>query len=328
MRNKLSLEEISKRSSLIHVDEENIPLYFIPLEQEYKNVNKTQLKIYCKECDEWFNMNAKNHLTLKQGHKKCAIQKRRLTMKEISDRSEGIFRDKDGNTLYFIPLDQEYENGYTEIKIFCKRCDKWIKQRADNHLAGHGCNDCGERENAKNRLLTLKEISDRSNAIHTDENGETMYIIDLDQKYINKRHEIDIFCKKCKETFKQTVSVHLQGCGCSCFTESKGERFISKFLNTLGISYIKQYKFKECKNIKRLPFDFYLEKYNTCIEYDGRQHFEPIEYFGGQSNFDKSIHNDNIKNKYCEDKGIKLLRIKYNENIEEKILSFLDNITL
>ena len=76
------------------------------------------------------------------------------------------------------------------------------------------------------------------------------------------------------------------------------------------------------KKIKPLPFDFYLPNYNICIEYDGEQHFKPIKYFGGQKAFQSQQQKDEIKNKYCQDNKIKLIRISYMDydNIE-KILN-------
>ena len=48
-----------------------------------------------------------------------------------------------------------------------------------------------------------------------------------------------------------------------------------------------------------------------CIEYDGQQHFEPNEYFGGQKHFNILKRHDNIKDEYCQDNKIKLVRIPY-----------------
>jgi hypothetical protein len=55
-----------------------------------------------------------------------------------------------------------------------------------------------------------------------------------------------------------------------------------------------------------------------CIEYDGIQHFEPIEKWGGIERFNKQLINDNIKNEYCVKNNINLLRISYKDinNIE------------
>ena len=80
-------------------------------------------------------------------------------------------------------------------------------------------------------------------------------------------------------------------------------------------------------HVKRLRFDFYLPEYNTCIEYDGRQHFTPVEVFGGEEGYFKTKKRDGIKNKYCKDNNIGSLRIPYNQinNIEEILLKELIN---
>ena len=62
-----------------------------------------------------------------------------------------------------------------------------------------------------------------------------------------------------------------------------------------------------------LKFDFYLPDYNCCIEYDGKQHFEPIDYFGGKNGFIKTQERDDIKNQYCKNNDIKLIRIPYTD---------------
>lgn len=99
-----------------------------------------------------------------------------------------------------------------------------------------------------------------------------------------------------------------------------------KLLDKNNIKYIREYKFIDCKNIKPLPFDFFLFEYNTCIEYDGEQHFKINKYFGGEKGLLKRQKNDNIKNEYCINNNIRLIRIKYNENIEEKFNRLLDTI--
>jgi very-short-patch-repair endonuclease len=76
-----------------------------------------------------------------------------------------------------------------------------------------------------------------------------------------------------------------------------------------------------------LPFDFYLPKYRIAIEFDGKQHFEPLEFFGGIQSFEKLKLNDKIKSDYCEDNYINLIRIKYDQiNIIWELL--WDNLKL
>jgi very-short-patch-repair endonuclease len=115
--------------------------------------------------------------------------------------------------------------------------------------------------------------------------------------------------------FKQKVSNHLQGKGCNICRESLGERIISIFLENNNIKYTRQKKFKECKYLSLLPFDFYLDDFNILIEYDGIQHFEPVSVFGGKEEFEKTKIRDKIKNEYCFKNNIRLFRISYLDDI-------------
>ena len=63
--------------------------------------------------------------------------------------------------------------------------------------------------------------------------------------------------------------------------------------------------------------------FNTCLEFDGKQHFEPNEFFGGIEGYNKLIVNDEIKNEYCKNNNIRLIRIKYDENIIEILDSLI-----
>jgi hypothetical protein len=82
-----------------------------------------------------------------------------------------------------------------------------------------------------------------------------------------------------------------------------------------------KFKIENCKNKLTLPFDFYLPEFNLCIEYNGIQHYKPVNNFGGSERFLNQIKNDNIKKKYCDNNNIKLLIIKYNDNILEVLIN-------
>lgn len=111
-----------------------------------------------------------------------------------------------------------------------------------------------------------------------------------------------------------------------------GELLIENLLIKNKIKFNKQYTFLDCTNkgqgtsCKKLPFDFYLPKYNCCVEYDGIQHFMVNKFFGGEEGFFRRQQLDKIKTEYCEKNGIKLIRIPYTmkkEDIEPYILSEL-----
>ena len=102
---------------------------------------------------------------------------------------------------------------------------------------------------------------------------------------------------------------------------SYGEKKIKEYLEYRKIEFYQQEKFDGCFNVKPLLFDFYLPKLNLCIEFDGKQHFECIEYFGGINGYIRRKENDIIKNGFCNENNIKLLRISYEDiNIISNIL--------
>ena len=111
--------------------------------------------------------------------------------------------------------------------------------------------------------------------------------------------------------FLQTPNCHLNGQGCPVCRSSKGEKQIEKFLLINKIQFQRQKKFNDCKNLKELPFDFYLTEKNICIEYDGEQHYKEIKNWGGLENLNKIKLHDKIKTQYCKRNNIKLIRIPY-----------------
>lgn len=137
---------------------------------------------------------------------------------------------------------------------------------------------------------------------------------------------------KCGNIFYRSYNVFSRGCfecrSCS-WKASKGELVILEYLNENNINYKTEYWFEDLKSDKDKPlqFDFAIldDKNNLkmLIEYDGQQHFEPVK-FGGISeeqsleNYKRTLRHDKLKNQYCKNNNIKLLRIPYWEfdNIE------------
>ena len=121
---------------------------------------------------------------------------------------------------------------------------------------------------------------------------------------------------------------HTLSCGCMT---SYFNAYIHKYLDDLNIEH--QMEYCVCIDGVRYRFDFYLPKYNLFIEYDGQQHFEPVRYYGNDIEKNKQIflkiqHRDKIKNKYCKDNNINLLRIPYFEskNIDKIISNHLQRL--
>ena len=103
---------------------------------------------------------------------------------------------------------------------------------------------------------------------------------------------------------------------------SQGEKFIKSLLDQYHVNYKQQYVFKDLiGDEKSLRFDFALmnkdDKPYVLIEFQGRQHYEPIDYFGGQEQFEKQQRYDKKKREYCTKHNIGLLLIPYTSTAEE-----------
>lgn len=118
---------------------------------------------------------------------------------------------------------------------------------------------------------------------------------------------------------------------CGCQSSSTGEILIKNILEKYNIQFEREFTWDDCRNILPLPFDFYLIDYNMVIEYQGIQHYQPIDFFGGEEGFQKRIYRDRIKREYCESNNIGILYIPYTyspDEIENTILNVLSPVTI
>ncbi len=243
------------------------------------------------------------------GCKKCADDLQR-------SKKDDVF--KKANIVHNNSYDYSksiYLNSNTLMEIICPK-HGIFKQSSHTHIDGKSkCPDCVIEDRRKDNNIYLNEVNKKHNNFYTYKN----------MNYINNYTKIMITCP-IHGNFPQIPKAHLQGQGCPTCNESKGEKIISKYLIENNIDYIKEKRFKECKHIKTLPFDFYIEAKNICIEYDGIQHFEPIEIMGGQKRYNEQKIKDQIKNEYCSKNNIRLIRIRYDENIIDKLIFYFNAI--
>ena len=209
-----------------------------------------------------------------------------------------------------------YINTHTSGLITCPIHGDF-KQTPHSHLKGYGCPYCSGCHPSNTKEFILK-----ANSIH-----DCFYTYDH-FSYINNNTKGLITCP-IHGDFLQTPHCHLAGQGCPECRRSKGAIKVLIFLKKHNINFEKEKKFIGCISKKENPlrFDFYLPKFNICIEYDGEQHFKSSKFFGGNKKLKNIQENDQIKNQYCIDNNIKLIRIKYNQKVEnvlnEELLSFI-----
>jgi very-short-patch-repair endonuclease/uncharacterized C2H2 Zn-finger protein len=284
---KLSKEQFIQRANIIHNNKYNYDLV------NYIN-SQIKIKILCPIHNE-FEQRPNDHLQGK-GCPYCSNNKKINT--DIFIKKAILIHE--GKYDYSKTI---YKNSKTPVIIICKEHGEF-NQIAHEHLKGSGCPKC-YKSYKLNTDLFIKKANKKHNFLY--EYKKTYY------KF--SKQEVIITCKTHGD-FKQKPYAHLNGQGCPMCNKSKGENIIINFLNENNIKYEYQKSFDLCKNKRKLKFDFYLSDYNLCIEFDGVQHDNNIEYFGGIRGLKYRKNNDLIKNNYCKENNIKLIRIKYNDNIE------------
>ena len=206
---------------------------------------------------------------------------------------------------------EEYKGNKSKILHRClKHNIEWMI-RPNNVLNGQGCKLCGS-EKIHDKLVKSQSVYIKD--LH-DMHPEIEFIGD----YITTDTPALHRCKICNYSWKVRPSTLLRKdiiSGCPNCSATLMERSIQYFLQEHNIDYVFQKSFADCKYKKQLSFDFYLPTYHMCIEADGEQHYMPICFNGiSKKQANKKLieqnKKDNIKNEYCRDNKIKLLRIPY-----------------
>lgn len=195
----------------------------------------------------------------------------------------------------------------TEESWLYYNCPKHGSQRIRlrDFKKGHICWTCSYEMRGNDKKVPIDKVVD---FIESKNNNRLLnpeaYTRAIDNNLL-------IQCGSCGDTFSCSLNNYqrsLTGKCPKCNGNSIGELMIHEYLDEIGIQHYWHYSFKDCRDINALPFDFYLPTYNCIIEFDGNHHFEPI--FGDDC-FIKTQKHDKIKNQYCADNGIQLIRIPY-----------------
>jgi hypothetical protein len=265
---------------------------------DYRNViyfgDNKKVCIICPIHGE-FMQTPSNH---KRGQKcpKCS-NRNPITLKEVINEFNNVHNKK-----YDYSKIINVNKSSDKVNIICPTHGEFT-QTINNHKRGQGCKKCAGLNKPSNETLI-----NNFKLIHGNKYDYSKV------KYESAHKKIKIVCPMHGD-FMQTPNNHKNGNGCPICKQSNGENQIKLFLENNFIAFIPQYKFKNCKNIFKLPFDFYLPEYNTCIEYNGMQHYKPIKYFGGDEAFKQRKINDKIKMEYCNKNNIPLIIIRYNEDV-------------
>ena len=299
----ITTEEFIKRASEIHNN-------YYSYEHSVYTTSHNKIIVTCPIHGD-VEIVAMNHL---KGSKCPKCLGRNLTTKEWIEKASKIHNNKYDYSKV------EYVSSKTKVTITCPIHGDF-EQSAGSHLQGRGCKKCGLISTRCKKSKTTEDFIKECNIIHNNKYDYSKV------NYINKNEYVTIICPEHGE-FKQIANSHLRGHGCQYCKESRGEKLINNYLKSLDIEYIRQYPVY-IKN-KNIQVDFMVNYNNKIyfIEYNGRQHYESVEYFGGEKSLQEQQYRDSLLFEYCINENIEFIEIPYtysDEMIIKKLKILFNN---
>lgn len=263
---------------------------------------KTENKRQCDEC-------GKENMKMKMRYKYDGVTYTdELLLEKLSEEISSY-----GCVL----LSKEYKDSTTPLELMCG-CGNTMSISLANFRKGQRtCRACSNqklREKFRTPYETVKS--------QIEING--CELLTKPENYVNSKTKVDIRCG-CGNTFKRTVEdFKINRPQCTECSSSIPESKIRSYLAKRGVSFKREYTFGGLvgNGGGLLRFDFAIfdrGELKGLVEYDGEFHF--FKLYEGQK-YDDIVTHDLLKNRYCEDRNIPLLRINYTE--ENEIESLLD----
>lgn len=249
--------------------------------------------------------------------------------KKCSDKMNGLKRKASHNDFIKKVHDivgseytvlSEYKASRVKIKMRHNTCSHEYEVTPNNFTSrGRRCPNCFGK-----LKRTQKQFVDEVYELV----GEDYEVLGA---YVNANEKLTMKHNVCGNVYEVTPSMFTNsGNRCPMCIYSRGEYTIKTILESINIDFKREYTFPDLFGLGGwyLRFDFavFIDDNLIClIEYDGEFHYR--DYFKDNQHERTKAH-DKIKNAYCEDNNIPLLRIPYWEfdNIEKLVTEFLHNI--
>jgi hypothetical protein len=276
------------------------------VESSYKKYT-SKMKIYCSEHG-FFEQTPHAHISMKSGCPQCGIINTALSNRKGWDNVLEMFNSVHGKEYEYDS--ESYSDVTHNMKIKCSK-HGWFSQKPYTHYGGSGCNKCAVEKVHEKQKINFDEFVRRALSVHGSKYEYNSV------NYTDIFTPTEIICAKHGE-FSQNPRDHYRGAGCPKCLSSRGENAIRIILQGLGIEFEEQKTFSGLKHKYKLRCDFYLPVFNTVIEFNGLQHYQPVSVFGGLAGFMKNQKRDVIKYEYLNSAGIGLIIVRYdNENIHD-----------
>lgn len=283
---KLTNQEFIEKANKIHNNKYDYS------KVEYVN-NCTKVCIICPKHGEFWQ--TPHHHLNGHGCSKCRNEnngdRRRHNTEDFIRKSKSIHGEKYNYDKV------NYVNSYSKVCIICPEHGEFW-QSPYVHIQGHECPECAKIKRAKNNKHSIDEFIQKSKLIHGDKYDYSKV------EYINSHTKVCIICPEHGEFWQRPCCHTNLRQGCPFCNESQSEMEIEQILCEHKILYIRQKRFDW---LGKMSLDFYLPNYGIAIECQGKQHFESVDYFGGNESLENTKERDLRKKQLCEKHNIKIL---------------------
>lgn len=237
------------------------------------------------------------------GHKKNWDSRGRITTVEFKKKMNTVNKN--------IEIIGEYHGSHNPIKCRCliDGCE-WESYASNLLNETAGCPEC-----AKKHLKEIGKLSDEDFATRVHQTNPNIAIL---SKYTNAHAKMKFKCRTHDYIFTTTPCNFLYkgGKGCPYCNQSMGEKKMITILEKLGLNLIQQHTFEDCVHINKLRFDAFDTRNKILFEYQGQQHYYPVDFAGKGDNWAEEQYSivkmrDEIKRQYCKDNKIPLIEIPY-----------------
>lgn len=210
---------------------------------------------------------------------------------------------------------ESYKGTHKSIRVKHTLCGYHYKVSPHDFLKGTRCPECLRLSKKKTQQEWDEQVLELGH-------GEYKFIecYKRDNEKIKCKHTI------CGHEYMVAPNTFINGARCPKCKYSKGEKEVERTLNELGIAFIPQKRFPGLRNHLPLSFDFFLPEHLILIEYQGQQHYKPIDFFGGKDTFIKQQLHDEMKKNYSSANGYSLIEIPYFEDVKTYLTSEIEKI--
>lgn len=298
---KMTNDEYITKIKLVHGDRYDLSLV------DFKG-SRYPVKAICKDHGE-FEMRADNFVkgsNCPRCGRVITGQKTKSDIEEFRERSDNLYGD------IYDTSESIYLGSNLSITVFCRK-HGYFNTIPARFLSGDGCYKCGREKHAISLSKSLRELFDsfvlRSRKIHGNKYGYYF------EHYFGRGLKTKIKCPT-HGFFWQNSDSHSAGIGCPYCNESTGEKRLAKIFDKLEVSYQREYKIPNTKT--RYEYDFFLPDHGVLIEFHGRQHFEPVEIFGGQKALEDTQRRDKAKVELAKAHKIPLVEFTHKDMLLEE----------